>query len=95
SVSENRCPCGCRTWLPPGTLMSSTLTALATTPQHPFSFFLPLKNVTVALPQPCCCPSFPGTQHLCSPAYMHFSCHHYQEDDEGPKNHRDLRAGRG
>lgn len=31
---------GCGTWLPPGTLMSSTLTALATTPQHPFSFFL-------------------------------------------------------
>lgn len=31
---------GCRTWLPPGTLMFSTLTALATTPQHPFSFFL-------------------------------------------------------
>lgn len=30
---------GCRTWLPPGILMSSTLTALATTPQHPFSFF--------------------------------------------------------
>lgn len=30
---------GCRTWLPPGTLTSSTLTALATTPQHPFSFF--------------------------------------------------------
>ena len=31
---------GCGTWLPPGTLMSSALTAQATTPQHPFSFFL-------------------------------------------------------
>lgn len=31
---------GCGTWLPPGTLMSSTLAALAKTPQHPFSFFL-------------------------------------------------------
>jgi len=31
---------GCRTWLPPGTLMSSAPTTLPMTPQHPFSLFL-------------------------------------------------------